>query len=276
MRLRLRLIWLAMAGAAGVPAFGSLVNLNTTSPFGLVGGTITTTGTSMVNGNVEAANTMTTGPGLSATGVVSAGDPTAVQAYDNFESTYNSAELLSSTASFAGLTTSETFTANSVNTFTETNVSTASGVNLTFDAQNSPNAVFVIITSGTLNVNSGLTFTLENGAQASNIFWIVGTAATINSGNSGPVVFDGNILAEQSVTMSTAGGESGMLGGTINGCVFAEGSVTMTGYTNINGCNFDDSFADAPEPGTAGMVGFGFLAGIFLASRKLRREGRRG
>jgi hypothetical protein len=275
MRLRLRLIWLAMAGAAGVPAFGSLVNMNTTSPFGLVGGTITTTGTSMVNGNVEAANTMTTGPGLTATGTVSAGDPTAMQAYDDLQGAYNSAELLASTASFAGLTTNETFTANSVNTFTETNVSTGSGINLTFDAQNNPNAVFVIITAGTLNVNSGLTFTLENGAQASNIFWIVGTAATISVGNSGPVVFDGNILAGQSFAISTAGGGSGMPLGTINGCVFAEGSETLTGYTNINGCSFDDP-AVAPEPGTAGMVGFGFLAGIFLALRKLRIESRRG
>jgi type VI secretion system secreted protein VgrG len=199
--MRQQLIWLAMAGAAGAPAFASLVNLNTSSPFGLVGGTISTTGSSMVNGNVQATTTMTTGPGLTATGTVySAGDPTAVQAYNDFESAFSSADLMASTASFAGLTTSQTFMANSVNTFTETNVSTASSIDLTFNAQGNANAIFIIRTAGALNVNGGLTFTLENGAQASNIFWIIGTAATITAGNSGPLVFDGNILAGQSFT----------------------------------------------------------------------------
>ncbi len=268
--MRQQLIWLMMAGAAAAPAFASLANLNTTSPFGLIGGTISTTGSSMVNGNVQAMATMTTGPGLTATGTVySAGDPTAVQAYKDFESAFSAADLMASTASFAGLTTSQTFMANSVNTFTETNVSTASGIDLTFNAQGDANAIFVIRTAGALNVNGGVTFTLENGAQASNVFWIIGTAATITSGNSGPLVFDGNILAGQSFTMSTTSGGSGMFTGTINGCVFAEGSDTLAGATDITGCNFDDPVG-APEPGTAGFVGFGFLAAIFLASRRAR------
>jgi hypothetical protein len=271
--MRLGLIWLAMAGAgAGLPAFGSLVNLNAEGPFGLIGGTISTTGTAMVNGNVQAMTTMTTGPGLTATGTVyAAGDPTAMQAYNNFESAFSSADLLASTASFAGLTTGQTFTANSVNTFTETNVSTTSGINLTFDAQNDPNAVFVIRTTGALNVNGGLTFTLENGAQASNIFWIIGTTANISVGSGGPTVFDGNILAGQSVNLSMIGGGSSILASTINGCVFGETSDTLSGITNITGCNFDDPVS-APEPGTAGMVGLGCFASIFAYRKRACRK----
>ncbi len=266
--MRHRLIWLAMAGAAGLPAFGSLVNLNTSSPFGLIGGTILVTGNSMVNGNVGAVDTITTGAGLTATGMIyTAGDPAVTQAYEDFQSAFSSADLLASTASFAGLTASQTFTANSVNTFTETNVSTSAGDNLTFDAQNDPNAVFVVRIDGALNVNGGLTFTLINGAKANNIFWIIGTSATIDVGTSGPLVFDGSILAGDSVTLSAG---AGSLAGTVNGCVFGGTSDTLTGATNINGCGFDDDPSGTPEPGTAGMVGLGGLLCILGATRKRR------
>ncbi len=79
--------------------------------------------------------------------------PTAMQAYNAFESAFSTADLMASTASFAGLTTNQTFTANSVNTFTETNVSTAAGVNLTFNAQGDANAIFIVRVDGSFNVN---------------------------------------------------------------------------------------------------------------------------
>jgi hypothetical protein len=256
-----------MAGAVAVPAFGSLVNLNTSSPFGLLGSTISTTGSAMINGNVEAMTTISTAPGLTATGMVyAAADPTAMQAYSAFESAFSMADTMASTASFAGLTTSQTFTAGSVNTFTATNVSTASGIDLTFDAQGNANAIFIVRVNGNFNVNGPLNFTLENGAQASNIFWIIGGDATISGGSSNPMVFDGNILAGQNFDMTSATG----LTGTINGCVFAEGSDTLAGNTNIIGCSsFDLDPVGTPEPGTAGMVGLGCVAGI-LAWRKRR------
>ena len=97
------------------------------------------------------------------------------------------------------------------------NISTTTGINLTFDAQNSPNDVFVIRTDGALTVNGALTFTLQNQARAENIFWIIGTIGTISVGSSGPITFEGNILAGESFTMSAAAGGSGVLAGTING-----------------------------------------------------------
>jgi len=66
-----------------------------------------------------------------------------------------------------------------------------------------------------------MTFTLQNQAQANHIFWVVGTSSTISVGSSGPITFDGSILAGQAFTMSAASGGSGTLAGTINGCVFA-------------------------------------------------------
>jgi hypothetical protein len=43
---------------------------------------------------------------------------------------------------------------------------------------------------------------LINGAQAKNVFWQVGSAATINGASGGTMV--GTIIAEQGVTFSTA------------------------------------------------------------------------
>ncbi|MDZ7827659.1 MAG: ice-binding family protein [Gammaproteobacteria bacterium] len=45
--------------------------------------------------------------------------------------------------------------------------------------------------------------TLINGAQASNVFWQVGSAATINAAGGGTM--KGTIIAESGVSFSTAG-----------------------------------------------------------------------
>jgi hypothetical protein len=271
--MRLRITWLALAVAAGGPAFGASisVNLNSATSFGLLGGTISNTGTSVVAGNVGVGSASGTITGFnSSTGttvggsVIAPGSTASNNAYSDFESAFNAAELLTSTQSYADLTTDRTFTGNNVYAFDLTNISTTTGINLTFDAQNDPNEVFVIRTDGALTVNGAMTFTLENQAQANNIFWVVGTIATISVGSSGPIVFDGDILAGQAFTMSAAEGGSGVLAGTINGCVFAETANTLAGTTDVNGCG---STTGAPEPGSLGLVGLACLAGI-LACRK--------
>ena len=50
-----------------------------------------------------------------------------------------------------------------------------------------------------LQVGSGIAVILEGGAQARNIFWQVGTSATLDTGST----FKGTILADQSITMNT-------------------------------------------------------------------------
>lgn len=82
------------------------------------------------------------------------------------------------------------------------------GGNLTLDGGGDANAVFVFQIGSTLRVGGpGNAFPqsvlLQNGAQAKNIFWQVGTSATINAGGGGTMV--GNILANSGVTFSTAG-----------------------------------------------------------------------
>ncbi|HXN46691.1 MAG TPA: ice-binding family protein [Bryobacteraceae bacterium] len=274
--MRSRVIWSVMVAVAVAPAFGDpVVNLNTASSYGLLGGTISNTGTSVVTGNVGVGSASGTISGFYPTGTVVSGSVIAPgslgsnNAYTDFVNALDAAKLLSSTATFGDLSTSTTFVGNNVYDSTVTDISTVSGIDLTFDAQNNPNEVFVIRTQGAFTANGALTFTLENQAQANHIFWIIGTNATISVGGSGPIIFDGSILAGQAFNMSAAAGGSGVLAGTIDGCVFAEDANTLSGTTDVNGCSGTASTNNIPEPGSSGLVSFGLLLGV-LAWRKLR------
>jgi hypothetical protein len=78
---------------------------------------------------------------------------------------------------------------------------------LTLDAKGDANAVWVFQMATTLTVgtpSSNRTVLLVNGAQAKNVFWQVGTAATIN-GILGGGTMQGTIIAESGVSISTAG-----------------------------------------------------------------------
>ena len=73
--------------------------------------------------------------------------------------------------------------------------------------------IFQIATGLTATVNTHVF--LENGAVASNVFWQVGTQATLGS----DVVFEGNILAGTAITMTD--------GTTLNGRALAQTNVTL-------------------------------------------------
>jgi len=82
------------------------------------------------------------------------------------------------------------------------------GSNLTLDAKGDANAVFVFQMATTLTVGGpGAAFPqsviLINGAQAKNVFWQVGSAATINAAGGGNMV--GTIIASAGVAISTYG-----------------------------------------------------------------------
>jgi serine protease AprX len=69
---------------------------------------------------------------------------------------------------------------------------------VTLDAGGDPNAVFVFQAGSTLITASGARVRLANGAQACNVFWQVGSSATLGSGTD----FAGNVLAQASITMN--------------------------------------------------------------------------
>jgi hypothetical protein len=70
---------------------------------------------------------------------------------------------------------------------------------LTLDAQGNSNAVWIFQMASTLDTTAGRQVILAGGAKASNVFWQVGTSATIGTNS----VFVGTIMADQSVTLIT-------------------------------------------------------------------------
>jgi hypothetical protein len=102
------------------------------------------------------------------------------------------------------------------------------GGDLTLDAQGDANAVWVFQMATTLTVGGpGAAFpqsvTLVNGALAKNVFWQVGSAATINAAGGGTMV--GTIIAQQGAAISTNGNVALV---TLNGRVLSlNASVTM-------------------------------------------------
>jgi hypothetical protein len=102
------------------------------------------------------------------------------------------------------------------------------GGNLTLDAQGDANAVWVFQMATTLTVGGpGAAFpesvVLVNGAQSKNVYWQVGSAATINAGGGGTMV--GTIISFAGAAFSTAGNVAVV---TLNGRVISlNASVTL-------------------------------------------------
>ena len=98
---------------------------------------------------------------------------------------------------------------------------------LTLDAHGNANASWVFQMSTTLGVGDPTihrSVLLLNGAQAKNVFWQVGTAATIN-GIQGGGTMEGTIISQAAVSVSTAGVDAVT---TINGrALCLNGPVTL-------------------------------------------------
>jgi hypothetical protein len=91
---------------------------------------------------------------------------------------------------------------------------------VTLDGGGDADAVFIFQAGSTLISASGSTVLLENGAQACNVFWQVGSSATLGTTSN----FAGTILALTSATLNT--------GATLQGRVLARnGAVTLDSNT---------------------------------------------
>jgi hypothetical protein len=91
---------------------------------------------------------------------------------------------------------------------------------VTLNAQGDPNAVFIFQIGSTLTTGSNTTVSLINGAQACNVFWQVGSSATLGTGTH----FVGTIMAADSITANT--------GATIHGRLLAQtAAVTLENNT---------------------------------------------
>ncbi len=191
--------WLVVSPLAGAAhAEATVVPLGVVKQFSvLAGSTITNTGTTVVDrsiglhpgSSITGTSTMVIG------GTTHVGDALAQSAKADLTTAYDDAAGQSPRTEADGELAGETLTGG---VYRRPAAMALTGL-LTLDGQNDPDSVWVFQAGTTLTTGSGSSVVLINGASPCNVFWQVGSSATIGTGTS----FVGNILADQSITMQT-------------------------------------------------------------------------
>src|ERR1700722_19160819 len=181
-------------------AFGATatVGLGEAASFSvLAGSTVTNTGPTTMFGDLGLS------PGSSVTGAphvlgqTHVDDAVAIGAKNDLTTAYNDAAGRPSSGSAGTELAGQTFLPG-VRTASSSLLLSSGSV--TLDAQGDPNAVFVFQIGSTLITGSSTSVLLVNGAQACNVFWQVGSSATLGTGTR----FVGTVMASATITANTA------------------------------------------------------------------------
>jgi hypothetical protein len=199
-RLIAPLLWSALA-----VSLNAQVTLSPTlGSFGvLAGSTVTNSGPTVVTGNLGVSpGTAITGftgiapggPG-SVTGTIHSADGLSAQAQSELTAAYNAAAGAASTATKAGDLGGQTLFAG---VYTSSSTLGITGT-VILDAQGNPNAQFIFQIGSGLTTATNSNVLLINGAQPANVFWQIGSSATLGTGS----LFSGNILSLSSISLGT-------------------------------------------------------------------------
>ena len=182
------------AGASPLP-----LNLGTTSSFRvLAGSTVSNTGLTSVDGDigVSPGSAVVGFPPGTLTGSMHAGDATAATAESDLTVAYNDAAGrppgVSVSGNIGGLTLPP-------GVYTSTSSLAVSSGDLTLTGLGDSNAVWIFQIPSSLTVTSGRRVILTGGAKASNVYWQVGSSATLGTNS----IFSGTIMALASITLQT-------------------------------------------------------------------------
>jgi hypothetical protein len=219
--LLLLVLFFALTLASSAGAAASAVPLGTADGFAVLAGAgITNTGATTVNGDIGTFPTTTiTGIGtMTVNGTNLAGDGATQQAKTDLVTAYNNAAGQERTSPIVADLGGQTLTAGVYNSASSIGLTGA----LTLNAAGDPNAVFVFQAGSSLTTASASQINVINGAQSCNVFWQIGSSATLGTGSK----FMGSILASASITVST--------GVTVDGRVLArDGAVTLDNDTIV-------------------------------------------
>jgi hypothetical protein len=170
----------------------------------VAGSTITSTGATVLKGNVAltpgsavSGFAQESGPGV-ISGTLYIDDSIAAQAAADVLNAYNfaagqSLNVISQAGELGGLSLAPGLYKSAPGAFIMTSK------DLTLDAQGDANAVWIFQMASTLTTGTGTHVILANGANAANIFWQVGSSATLGVSS----IMQGTILASASITLDT-------------------------------------------------------------------------
>jgi hypothetical protein len=186
----------------------------------LAGSTVTSIGTTTVNGNIGLApgSSVTGFPPGNINGAIDISNTAANLAKAALTVAYNDAKgrtlaPVSKIGNLGGQTLAPGL-------YKSTSGMEITSGDLTLDAQGNENAVFIFQIATTLTTSAGRQVILIGNAKAANVFWQVGTSATLET----TTAFKGTIMADQSITLNN--------GATIDGRALARiGAVTMNSNT---------------------------------------------
>ncbi len=228
---------------------GVTVDLGAADSFAVLGGsTVTNTGSSNIFGNVGVSpGTAITGfpPGSITGGALHSNDALAQQAHDDATSAYGVLAGMSYTHDLTGQDLGGMVLTPGVYFFSSSAQLTGT---LTLDGQGLANPLFVFQIGSTLTTASNSSVLWTNGGGPCNIFFQVGSSATLGTNTS----FAGTIIANASDTLTT--------GASVLGHVFAlNGAVTLD-TNDITACMV---------PGPASVALLGAMLGLPRRRRAL-------
>lgn len=210
----------------------------------LAGSTVTNTGPSTVLGDLGVSpGTAVVGfpPGLISGGTIHSNDAVAQGAQADATTAYNTLAGEASTATLTGQDLGGLTLVSGVYTFSSSAQLTGT---LTLDAQGDPAAVFVFQIGSTLTTASGARVVVINGGTDCNVFWQVGSSATLGT----TTEFAGNILALTTITLNT--------GVRLSGRALARTGAVTLDSTNVAICGTCSPLTLAPStlpPLTVGL-----------------------
>lgn len=211
------------ASAQVAPAWGAAQS------FAVLGGsTVTNTGATTITGDLGLSpGSAVTGfpPGVVVLGTINAANAPALAAQNAVTTVYNNLAGQACTQDLTGQNLGGLTLTPGVYCFSAAAQLTGT---LTLNAQNNANAVFIFRIGSSLTTASGSSVVIINSASGStvcNIFWQVGSSATIGTTSA----MAGNIVALTSVTLTT--------GASVSGRVFARnGAVTLDSNSVTPSC----------------------------------------